>query len=186
MMKLRMKLVAAVLCLLAVMSFAQAATPSAVGDDLRLLRITPAGEDVETGSQIVLAFDRAVVPLGRMERTAEEVPVTITPVIACEWRWIDPQALACQLGAGDALRDATRYTITVRPEFVSEKGEKLRRGLTQSFVTQHVAALLERRDLGSARPAGAAPAFQSAGVGGVGGGKPACWRRGSHRVARYA
>lgn len=139
MMKLRMKLVAAVLCLLAVMSFAQAATPSAVGDDLRLLRITPAGEDVETGSQIVLAFDRAVVPLGRMERTAEEVPVTITPVIACEWRWIDPQALACQLGAGAALRDATRYTVTVRPEFVSEKGEKLRRGLKQSFVTQRPA-----------------------------------------------
>ncbi len=136
---MNLRLVSALLCIFGVAAVRPALAaeePSAIGKDLRLLRITPAGEDVETGNQIVLAFDRAVVPLGRMERSAEEVPVTITPAIACEWRWLDPQALACQLPEGSALRMATRYQVDVRPEFVTEKGEKLARGLKHSFITQ--------------------------------------------------
>ena len=64
---------------------------------LELRRITPAGNDVDAGQQITLSFDRDVVPLGRMERTADEIPVTITPAVPCEWRWLDPKVLACQL-----------------------------------------------------------------------------------------
>lgn len=113
--------------------------PSAVGDRLRLLRVTPEGQDVEAGNQILLSFDRAVVPLGRMDRRADEVPVTIEPAAACEWRWLDPQALACQLPEDAPLREATRYTVTVRPEFVTEHGETLARGLEHEFVTQRPA-----------------------------------------------
>lgn len=108
----------------------------AFGPGLHLLRITPAGVDVTPGSQIVLAFDRPVVPLGRMERKAEEIPVTVAPAVDCGWRWLDPQTLACQLPEERPLQPATRYTITVRPEFVTENGEKLARGTTHSFVTQ--------------------------------------------------
>jgi hypothetical protein len=57
------------------------------GDELRILRITPAGEEVPVGRQIVLEFNRTVVPLGRMERTAAEIPVTIEPQLNCRWRW---------------------------------------------------------------------------------------------------
>ena len=35
----------------------------AAADELKLLRVTPSGDDVPAQSQIVLAFDRAVVPL---------------------------------------------------------------------------------------------------------------------------
>ena len=35
---------------------------------LQVLRITPTGMDVPPGRQIVFQFDRAVVPVGRMER----------------------------------------------------------------------------------------------------------------------
>ena len=43
-------------------------------EPLKLLRVTPAGEDVPS-VQIVFEFNRPVVPLGRMERLPEEVPL---------------------------------------------------------------------------------------------------------------
>jgi uncharacterized protein YfaS (alpha-2-macroglobulin family) len=110
---------------------------AAAAPDFRLLRITPAGEDVEPAAeQIVLSFDRAVVPLGRMERNADEVPVTITPALPCEWRWLDPQNLACNLPAEQALPPATAYTVEVRAELTGLDGARLARGLTHRFVTR--------------------------------------------------
>ena len=44
---------------------------------LMLRSITPPGEDVPPGRQIVFQFDRPVVPIGRMDREAGEVPITI-------------------------------------------------------------------------------------------------------------
>ena len=41
------------------------------GSVLRILSITPSGTDVPPGRQIVIQFDRKVVPVGRMERAAE-------------------------------------------------------------------------------------------------------------------
>ena len=104
--------------------------------ELTIQRVTPTGEDIETGSQIVIAFNEAVVPLGRMERKADEVPVTITPALACQWRWLDPQTLACQLPEDGKLQDATRYTVEIRPEFVTESGDRLLKPARHSFVTQ--------------------------------------------------
>src|SRR3546814_11528126 len=46
------------------------ASVTAWASDLQLLRVTPAGNDVPAQSQIVFAFDRDVVPLGRMARDA--------------------------------------------------------------------------------------------------------------------
>ena len=65
---------------------------------LRILSITPGGEDVPPARQIVLQFDRPVVPVGRMERDADELPITIDPPLECEWRWLNTSALACRIG----------------------------------------------------------------------------------------
>lgn len=115
---------------------ATAAAAAAAGGELKLLRITPEGEDVEPGNQIVFSFDRAVVPLGRMERKADEIPITITPALPCEWRWLDPQALACQLPENAEMLPATVYEIDVRPEFVADSGARLLRGREHRFITQ--------------------------------------------------
>ncbi len=72
-------------------SEAEAAQP------LKILRVTPKGIDVPAGRQMVIQFSRAVVPLGRMERRADELPITVTPSLNCQWRWINTSALACQL-----------------------------------------------------------------------------------------
>ncbi|HLE69156.1 MAG TPA: hypothetical protein VJH87_05715, partial [Vicinamibacteria bacterium] len=85
------------------------------GSPLRILSITPRGAEVPSGRQIVIQFDRKVVPVGRMERRADEIPITIEPPLACEWRWLDTSSLACQLQEDDACRPATRYRLTVRP-----------------------------------------------------------------------
>lgn len=105
-------------------------------ESLNILRVTPAGDDVKDTHQIVIAFDRAVVPLGRMEREPSEVPVTIDPAVRCDWRWLDPATLACNIPAEDKLRLASRYEIEIRPEFVTEQGEKLERGEKLRFTTE--------------------------------------------------
>jgi hypothetical protein len=92
---------------------------------LNVVRITPAGKDVPSGRQIVIEFNRAVVPVGRMERNAAEVPITILPEVDCQWRWLNTRALACQLDENDALKPATRYDVVVKPGIKTEDGTTL-------------------------------------------------------------
>lgn len=103
---------------------------------LTLLRITPSGEDVPPGRQIVFQFNRPVVPVGRMERDASEIPVTIVPVLDCQWRWLNPSALACQLGGKTALTPATRYEILVAPGIKTEDGSTLAEPIRHTFSTE--------------------------------------------------
>lgn len=106
------------------------------GTGLRVVRITPSGEDVPPGRQIVFEFDRAVVPLGRMERDASEIPISFEPPLACKWRWLNPSTLACQLDEKAATQPATRYRCTVRPGIKAEDNTTLAGELTHSFLTE--------------------------------------------------
>ncbi len=111
-------------------------SPAAIEKQLRIVRITPAGEDVPPGRQIVIQFNRPVVPLGRMDRTRDEIPIEIEPGCNCEWRWLNTSALACQLGEKDALRAATRYKITIRPGIKTEDGTTISDTYKHEFITQ--------------------------------------------------
>ena len=106
---------------------------------LRIVRITPAGQDVPTGRQIVFQFDRAVVPVGRMERSASEIPIVISPGLNCQWRWLNTSALACQLDEKSTLTPATRYDIAVHPGIKSEDGATLAKSVQHSFTTERPA-----------------------------------------------
>ena len=55
--------------------FAHDSTNVPIAGALKLLRITPSGDDVEPGRQIVFQFDRPVVPIGRMQRKAQKFPL---------------------------------------------------------------------------------------------------------------
>ncbi len=105
-------------------------------EPLQILSINPAGEDVPAARQIVLHFNRPVVPLGRMERSAEEIPIRITPALACQWRWLNTSTLACQLGDQTALLPATRYHIEIKPGIKTQDGKTLSQALTHSFITE--------------------------------------------------
>jgi alpha-2-macroglobulin len=71
-----------------------------------------------------------------MERSAEEIPIVITPALSCEWRWLNTSALACQLGEKQAMQPATRYRMTVSPGIKTEDGVTLTEDVVHTFITQ--------------------------------------------------
>lgn len=108
----------------------------AVRKDLSILRITPEGDDVPKGRQIVIQFNRPVVPVGAMERKSSEIPVEITPTLACQWRWLNTSALSCNLDEKNELTLATRYAITVHKGLAAEDGATLAGDYAHSFITE--------------------------------------------------
>ena len=105
--------------------------------ELRILRVTPEGEaDVQAGRQIVIQFNRQVVPIGRMERDNSEIPVVIEPSLQCQWRWLNTSALSCNLDEKNALREATSYKITINPGIKAEDGSTIAEAFTHQFTTQ--------------------------------------------------
>jgi uncharacterized protein YfaS (alpha-2-macroglobulin family) len=104
--------------------------------DLRILRVTPTGEDVGSERQIVITFNRPVVPLGKMERDKKDIPITISPAVDCEWRWIDTTSLACQLTEKAALKHSTTYELTVAPGIRAEDGATIAETYKDKFITK--------------------------------------------------
>lgn len=111
-------------------------TKQAEQKDLRITRVTPTGEDVGAERQIVITFNRPVVPLGKMERDKKDVPVTITPAVDCEWRWINTSSLACQLTEKAELHKSTKYHIAVEPTIKAEDGSTAAEKYEADFITQ--------------------------------------------------
>lgn len=103
---------------------------------LEVVRITPSGIDVPPSRQIVISFNRPVVPVGRMERESSEIPITIEPVLECEWRWLNTSSLACQLTEKGAMATATRYRLKMEPSIATEDGTVIKETLEHEFITQ--------------------------------------------------
>lgn len=103
---------------------------------LRITNITPGGKNVPAGRQVVFQFNRPVVPIGRMDRASEDIPIEITPALECQWRWLNTSALACQLGEGQEFRLATDYKVVVRPGIRAEDGATIEREHRHDFSTQ--------------------------------------------------
>ncbi len=99
-------------------------------------RITPDGEDVPLGRQVVIQFNRPMVALGRMERGDEEIPIRITPELKGQWRWVSSSALALQLDEKSRFKPSTRYKLTIKPGFKALDGALLKRSVTHTFITQ--------------------------------------------------
>ena len=103
---------------------------------LQILNITPAGDDVPAGKQIVFQFNRPVVPVGAMDRKASEIPITIEPGVKGNWRWLNTSALAYILDDDSSLKPATRYEILVNPGIMTEDGTTLSEPVRHSFITE--------------------------------------------------
>lgn len=121
---------------------------------LEIIRITPEGVDVPASQQLVLQFNRAVVPLGRMERLAAEIPVAINPALPCEWRWLNSSALSCFLDKKEAMQPATVYRVTVEAGKPFADGLALTEPYAHTFTTQRpdVSWVNIRRWLAPGRP----------------------------------
>lgn len=121
---------------LALAAPAQAQQRQDSAKELRILRITPEGKDIAATRQIVLEFNRPVVPIGTMDRQAEDLGISITPAVACQWRWLNTSALSCNLGDQTALSLATTYTLTIEPKITAEDGAQLSAPMKHSFTTE--------------------------------------------------
>lgn len=97
--------------------------------------INPAGEDVPAAQEIVLHFNRPIVPVGVMERSAAEVPVSIEPPIPCDWRWLNTSSLSCQLSEQSPLTPATTYTVKVRKGLTASDGTVMNSEVSHTFGT---------------------------------------------------
>lgn len=104
--------------------------------ELQILRVTPEGADVPIGRQIVIQFNRPVVPIGKMERASTEIPVEIQPKLACEWRWLNTSALSCNLDEKSELKEATSYTLVIKPGITAEDGQTIKEAFHHQFTTE--------------------------------------------------
>ncbi len=119
-------------------NFAVAETPIVIlqQKELKILRVSPDGENVPVGNQIVIQFNRPVVPIGKMERDASEIPVIITPKLECQWRWLNTSALSCNLDDKNKLQESTKYTVLVKQGIKAEDGATIKEDFSHSFTTE--------------------------------------------------
>lgn len=104
--------------------------------NLTILRVTPTGDDVPASKQIVLEFNRPVVPIGRMDRNADELGITISPALNCQWRWLNTSSLSCNLDDKDVMAQSTEYQLTIEPKISAEDGAKIDTTKTYKFITE--------------------------------------------------
>ncbi len=121
---------------------------------LKIARISPVGDDVEKREQIVIQFNRAVVPIGKMDRDAREIPVEISPAANCHWQWLNSSALACNLDEKDRLALATRYTVKVNPGIKDENGVTIKDMVQHQFLTARPKVLSTQLLFESSAPRG--------------------------------
>jgi len=108
--------------------------------DLKVARVIPEGDQVPSPvRQIVVTFDRPVVALGLMAVDAARSPVTVSPSVNCQWHWLDPRSLACELNAAQALAPATRYSVAVAAGLMAQDGAKLKDEYRWAFTTERPA-----------------------------------------------
>jgi hypothetical protein len=103
-----------------------------------LVRYAPEG-DVERAELVSLTFSEPMVPLTRLEQTLEKgIPLTMTPEVEGQWRWLDTQSLVFE-PTGDALPMATDYTVTLEEGFTSAAGVPMATTARWQFATAPLA-----------------------------------------------
>jgi len=105
--------------------------------ELQVTRVVPEGIQVPSSDrQIVVTFDRPVVPLGDMSVTDANSPVSIVPAVKCQWHWLDPRSLACELNEAQGLAAATQYSVTVKNTILAQDGARLAAPYRWVFTTE--------------------------------------------------
>jgi uncharacterized protein YfaS (alpha-2-macroglobulin family) len=103
--------------------------------ELGILRVTPEGTDVSSTRQIVIEFNRPVVPIGTMDRQEADLGISISPALQCQWRWLNTTSLSCNLGDETSLSYATTYKLSIAPKIVAEDGAMIKDVYEHSFTT---------------------------------------------------
>lgn len=106
-------------------------------DAPKIIRITPQGDNVYQPSEIAIEFDTPMVPL-TINDPSKAPPVTISPELKGQWRWINDKTLVFQINSETQPTPGTTYTISVSSEIPSLSGQKLSQDHHHSFTTKNV------------------------------------------------
>ncbi|WP_341938654.1 alpha-2-macroglobulin family protein [Marinimicrobium sp. C2-29] len=108
--------------------------PTETAEAPRLTRFAPEGE-LESASLVSLTFSTPMVALSaHSEQLTEKPPVTITPAVEGDWRWVDTRTLVFEPEAG-RFPMATEYTVEVDGAFASAAGLPLGEDTDWHFAT---------------------------------------------------
>jgi uncharacterized protein YfaS (alpha-2-macroglobulin family) len=95
---------------------------------------------ISAASQIVVIFDRPVVPLTGVDDQADlPQPLTFEPAVAGQGAWINTSTYAFTPEPG--LAGGVEYTVTVDPGLTAQDGAQLGEPVTFSFTTAQPAVL---------------------------------------------
>ena len=125
-----------ILCLLLFSGIVFFHTSVYAESSLFVRRMVPEGTEVKPTDKIVFEFSEPVVPLGKMERSDNQVPIDIKPRLNCQWRWLNQSSLGCFLSSNDGLKPSTSYQIDVLKGFTALSGAQM--ASKQSFVLETV------------------------------------------------
>ena len=98
--------------------------------------VKPSGPEQTEVTQIVIVFNKKMVPLGDMEKSAQNLPVKIEPAPNCHWRWMNTTTLGCWLNT--ELPYSTSYRVTVGAGMNALDGTLLGTEYTSEFSTQTI------------------------------------------------
>ena len=101
---------------------------------LSVSMIKPNGVEQTEVTQIVIVFNKKMVPLGDMEKSAQGLPVSIAPAPGCHWRWLNTTTLGCWLDK--ELPYSTQYRVTVRAGMKALDGTTLGGDHVVDFATE--------------------------------------------------
>lgn len=97
--------------------------------------VEPSGEEVQTGSQLIINFRRPMVALGMGERSVAGEHISVQPELQCDWHWLDTERLACDLSQKAGLKPATEYTVSIAKDISDFEGIALQVPQKFSFST---------------------------------------------------
>ena len=107
-------------------------------------------QEISASSQIVVIFDRPVVPLtGVDDQTDLPQPLSFEPQVAGQGEWINTSTYAFTPEPG--LAGGIEYTVTVDPELTAQDGAQLAEPVALSFTTAQP-AVVEIEPVGQQTP----------------------------------
>ncbi|MGI6525191.1 MAG: alpha-2-macroglobulin family protein [Bdellovibrionota bacterium] len=103
---------------------------------LHIIRMTPTGEDVPNGQEMVIQFDTQMAPFGSAIQDISKLGIKLSPEVPCDWRWISTDTLACRIKNGGTFLPATKYEVLVPAGIKALNGSELVDEFRRSFITQ--------------------------------------------------
>ncbi|MCB1635549.1 MAG: Ig-like domain-containing protein, partial [Xanthomonadales bacterium] len=108
----------------------------------QVLRYSPEGE-VGIAGQISVSFDRPMIAVtSHADTVANGVPVTLSPAVPGQWRWVGTRTLLFQPEAA-RLPMATAYTVSLLPDARAADGSAPAEPISWTFATP--APVLQRQ-----------------------------------------